>query len=106
MSLFARLLWSAFLLWSLCIFILTDRIRGNFISTLGSTLTGPTKVSTIAKTSSDWDTFKDVTGVNEELELNNQNGYLTKKDFLNRCDVRQFEQEKEKREIARAKRGM
>jgi len=44
--------------------------------------------------------------VEEELELNNQNGYLTKKDFLNRCDVRAFENEKAERDVARAKRGL
>ena len=83
-----------------------SRTKGaNNLDSLLTDLAGPSKVSTIAKTSSDWDTFKDKKGVGEELEKNNKNGYLTKKDFLNRVDQRQFELEKAKRDVERARRG-
>jgi len=67
-------------------------------------LKGPEKISTIAKTSTDWDGFKEKTGMSEEMEKATANGYLVKKDFLNRCDTRQFENEKEGREKDRLKK--
>ena len=50
----------------------------------------------VAKTSSDWDQFKEKSGMNEELEKKAQDkdAFLVKKDFLQRVDLRRFEHEK------------
>ena len=68
---------------------------------------GPQKMSTVAKTSSDWDTFKDRTGLDEELEekAKGKDAYLVKKDFLDRVDQRTFEVQKAERDRKRAAAG-
>jgi hypothetical protein len=59
-------------------------------------ISGPSKISTVAKTSADWDQFKTKTGMEEELEkqATGSKAYLVKKDFLQRVDERRFEKEK------------
>ena len=49
-------------------------------------------ISTMQKTSLEWDTFKSKQGIGDELERYTKNGYLAKQDFLGRVDLRQFEQ--------------
>jgi len=68
---------------------------------------GPSKLTTVAKTSSDWDSFKTQTGVEEELEAKAQGkeAYLQRQDFLTRVDRRKFVGEKQEREDERRKRG-
>ncbi|OQS03364.1 hypothetical protein THRCLA_04333 [Thraustotheca clavata] len=61
----------------------------------------PKKISTIEKSSMDWDSFKEKEGIADELEQYTKNGYLDKKDFLNRVDLRKFEIEKAEREKLR-----
>ena len=66
---------------------------------------GTKDISTVEKSSYDWDQFKAKNNVGEELEeANRKNGYLQKQDFLNRVDQRQFELEKAQRERERVKR--
>jgi len=69
-----------------------------------SQIANPDKLSTIAKSSADWDFFKDRSGLEEELEKQAQgkNAYLVKQEFLQRVDLRKFEQEKEGRDQKRA----
>ena len=69
-----------------------------------SKINGPKKFTTIDKTNVDWETFKDKTGMEEELrkKAEGKDAYLVKKDFLNRVDVRRFEQEKDDRNKKRA----
>ncbi|GMI21102.1 hypothetical protein TeGR_g14192 [Tetraparma gracilis] len=67
-------------------------------------LKGPQKMSTIAKTATDWDNHVEETGMGEELQKATQDGYLVKKDFLNRVDERKFEIEKQARERERLKK--
>jgi len=69
-----------------------------------SQIKGPQKVTTIDKTNIDWETFKDKTGLEEELKkkAEGKDAYLVKKDFLNRVDSRRFEQEKDERNRKRA----
>eukprot|EP00937_MAST-01D_sp_MAST-1D-sp2_P008152 g8152.t1 len=64
----------------------------------------PASVSTVTKSSVDWDAFKEENQLTDELEQSTKNGYLQRQDFLQRCDVRQFEQEKAQRSLERAKR--
>ena len=81
--------------------------KGGGIDSVLQQLSGPSKISTVAKTSSDWDTFKTETGLEGELEKKAQgkDAYLVKQDFLTRVDTRKFELEKTEREKERAKRG-
>lgn len=79
------------------------------LDSLLTTLSRPEKLSTISKTSADWDLFKtkNAPELKEELENKAQGkeAYLVKKDFLNRVDERRFEIEKGERDKERAKRG-
>lgn len=74
------------------------------IDSVLSQIKGPQKVTTIDKTNIDWETFKDKTGLEEELKkkAEGKDAYLVKKDFLNRVDARRFEQEKDERNRKRA----
>jgi Bucentaur or craniofacial development len=70
-------------------------------------IAGPSKISTVAKTSADWDSFKTETGLEAELEKKAQgkDAFLVKQEFLSRVDNRTFEKEKGERDRERAKRG-
>ncbi|XP_017322148.1 craniofacial development protein 1 isoform X1 [Ictalurus punctatus] len=54
------------------------------------------KMSTLEKSKLDWDTFKTEEGITEELAIHNRGkeGYVERKNFLERVDQRQFELEK------------
>ncbi|MCJ8733380.1 hypothetical protein PDJAM_G00222610 [Pangasius djambal] len=54
------------------------------------------KMSTLEKSKLDWDTFKAEEGITEELAIHNRGkeGYVERKNFLERVDQRQFELEK------------
>lgn len=69
---------------------------------------GISKQSTVAKTSDDWEQFKDRTGLGDKLEAQatSNTSYLRKKDFLDRVDHRKFELEKKDRDRERSKRGV
>ena len=79
---------------------------GNIDSVLQQ-IAGPSKISTVAKTSGDWDAFKADTGIEAELEAKAQgkDAYLVKQDFLTRVDNRTFDLERDDRDKERAKRG-
>lgn len=64
----------------------------------------PKSISTVEKSSYDWDKFKNENKLNDELAEATKTGYLEKQDFLNRVDHRQFELEKQQREVERVKR--
>jgi hypothetical protein len=81
--------------------------RSNLDNVLAQ-LAGPDKISTVQKTSEDWETFKQSDKqLQEELEKKAQgkDAFLVKKDFEKRVDHRQFELEREERNRDRAKRG-
>ncbi|CAN9499064.1 unnamed protein product [Ophioblennius macclurei] len=54
------------------------------------------KMSTLEKSKMDWDAFKCEEGITEELAIHNRGreGYVERKNFLDRVDHRQFELEK------------
>ncbi|KAM8861943.1 craniofacial development protein 1 [Synchiropus picturatus] len=54
------------------------------------------KMSTLEKSKMDWDAFKSEEGISEELAIHNRGreGYVERKNFLERVDHRQFELEK------------
>jgi Bucentaur or craniofacial development len=80
---------------------------GGGIDSVLQQIAGPAKISTVAKTSADWDSFKTETGLEAELEKKAQgkDAFLIKQDFLSRVDNRTFELEKGERDRERAKRG-
>lgn len=73
----------------------------NPLEKLVAGLNGPQTVSTMQKTSLEWETFKSKQGIGDELERYTKNGYLAKQDFLGRVDLLQFEKEKAEREKIR-----
>ncbi|XP_077452568.1 craniofacial development protein 1 isoform X2 [Stigmatopora argus] len=54
------------------------------------------KISTLEKSKMDWDAFKHEEGIADELAIHNRgkDGYVERKNFLERVDHRQFEMEK------------
>ncbi|XP_029010261.1 craniofacial development protein 1 [Betta splendens] len=54
------------------------------------------RMSTLEKSKMDWDAFKSEEGITEELAIHNRGkeGYVERKNFLERVDHRQFELEK------------
>lgn len=80
------------------------------VDSLLTEMARPEKLSTLSKTSADWDLFKlrDKDGaLKEQLEskARGKEAYLVKKDFLARVDGRRFELERAQRDRQRAKRG-
>ncbi|OWZ17811.1 hypothetical protein PHMEG_0008198 [Phytophthora megakarya] len=61
----------------------------------------PKKVSTMEKTSLDWDKFKQHEGIEEELTQYTKDGYIEKQEFLQRLDLKRFEIEKAERDKQR-----
>lgn len=62
------------------------------------TLKGPKVLSTVTKSSMDWDNFKEKEGLEDDLAAASKDGYLARKDFLGRCDLRAFENERDARQ--------
>jgi len=85
----------------------TAKNKSGGVDNLLQQLSGPDKVSTVAKTHTDWDQFKQRTGLGETLEeqADSKTAFLKKQDFLHRVDHRTFEKERAERDRERAKRG-
>ncbi|XP_058121626.1 craniofacial development protein 1 [Anopheles ziemanni] len=64
------------------------------------------KLTTLEKTKLDWTSFKQNEGIAEELQTHNKgkDGFLERRDFLERTDLRQFEIEKSFRQTKRSNR--
>ena len=67
------------------------------LDTLRPDLDGPSKLSTVAKTSADWDQFKTSEGLEEDLtkQAQGKNAFVQKIEFLQCIDAQKFEVEKE-----------
>lgn len=63
------------------------------------------KLSVLEKTKLDWSGFKAKEGINEELQTHNKgrDGFLERRDFLERTDFKRFEIEKSLRQVTRKK---
>lgn len=81
------------------------RSKEDHLDYLITKMHGPKSISTVEKSSYDWDNFKESNKLEEELVNATKDGYLDKKDFLNRVDARRFEQERAERDIQRSKRS-
>ncbi|XP_039540129.1 craniofacial development protein 1 [Pimephales promelas] len=66
---------------------------GSILNRIGSK---KQKMSTLEKSKMDWDAFKSEEGIADELAIHNRGkeGYVERKNFLERVDLRQFELEK------------
>mmetsp|Transcript_25401 Transcript_25401/g.42356 ORF Transcript_25401/g.42356 Transcript_25401/m.42356 type:complete len:280 (+) Transcript_25401:37-876(+) len=78
---------------------------GGGIDSVLDTIKGPKLVSTVAKSSMDWDVYKEKEGLEEDLAAASKDGYLTRKDFLDRCDVRTYVVDKAERVLTQAGGG-
>lgn len=81
----------------------TKKISGGLDSILDC-IKDPKKINTVEKSSYDWDNYKVENNLDEDFDKQAQNGYVNKKEFLNRVDWRRFESEKGIRDRERAKR--
>ncbi|CAB1313860.1 unnamed protein product [Coregonus sp. 'balchen'] len=83
---------------SICVLLSVKRPAGmgSILNRLGGK---KQKMSTLEKSKMDWDAFKDEEGIGDELAIHNRGkeGYVERKNFLQRVDHRQFEQEKKVR---------
>jgi Bucentaur or craniofacial development len=70
-----------------------------------ASLTDAKSISTVTKSSLDWDKYKEVEGIEEDLATVTKDGagYLHRQDFLNRVDVRQYEADRDQRASKRKK---
>uniref|UniRef100_A0A182QAP3 Craniofacial development protein 1 n=1 Tax=Anopheles farauti TaxID=69004 RepID=A0A182QAP3_9DIPT len=80
--------------------------RGGGLGAVLNQLTQKNKLSTLEKTKLDWTSFKRQEGIEEELQTHNKgkDGFLERRDFLERTDLRQFEIEKSFRQTKRSNR--
>lgn len=65
---------------------------------------GPQALSTVSKSSMDWDSYKDKEGLEEDLADAKKEGYITRQEFLERCDYRAFEKERDQRLLNSSKK--
>ncbi|KAL4164586.1 hypothetical protein KRP22_004451 [Phytophthora ramorum] len=66
-----------------------------------ASLDEPKKVSTMEKSSLDWDKFKEKEGIEDELTQYTKDGFIEKQEFLQRLDLKRFEIEKAERDKQR-----
>lgn len=83
-----------------------SRGRGGGLSNLLGQLNKKNKLSTLEKSKLDWNTYKKEEGIEEEIVSHNKGkaGYLDRRDFLERTDVRQYEIERDLRMSRRSNR--
>ncbi|GBP18998.1 Craniofacial development protein 1 [Eumeta japonica] len=76
------------------------------LSNLLSQINKKNKLSTLEKSKLDWDTYKKEEGIEEEIQSHNKgkHGYLDRRDFLERADLRQYEIERDLRMSRRSHR--
>ena len=65
---------------------------------------GPQAINTVTKSAFDWQQHKVKEGLEDELKGAADAGYLARRDFLNRVDVRTYEKERDARIIDQASR--
>jgi len=80
----------------------TSKRQGGLAGVVGSISKKP-KMGCLDKSKLDWNQFVQENNIREELSTHNKgkDGYVEKLEFLERADLRQFEQEKALREKTR-----
>lgn len=83
-----------------------SRRRGAGLTNVLGQLNKKNKLSTLEKSKLDWDTYKKEEGIEEEIVSHNKGkaGFLGRRDFLERTDVRQYEIERDLRLNRRSNR--
>ncbi len=80
------------------------------MSAIAGSLGKKKKMGTLQKSALDWDNFKKTHGehLQEELESHRKgkNSFLDRKDFLERVDWAQFENEKKARDMQRKRQNL
>jgi hypothetical protein len=79
----------------------TKGTRGSSLDRILSKVSNKKKLSTLQKSSYDWNKYKAEEGLEAELEQHKKDSYLERVSFLTRTDWREFEREREVRERAR-----
>ncbi|KAG6444788.1 hypothetical protein O3G_MSEX003583 [Manduca sexta] len=76
------------------------------LSNILGNLNKKNKLSTLEKSKLDWTTYKQEEGIEEEIQSHNKGkqGYLERRDFLERADLRQYEIERDLRMNRRSNR--
>ncbi|KAG8225443.1 hypothetical protein J437_LFUL004443 [Ladona fulva] len=82
------------------------KFGGSILSSALDKLGKKNKLSTLEKSKLDWESYKDKEGISEEISSFNRGkkGFLEKRDFLERTDLKQYELEKQLRNTQRSKR--
>jgi hypothetical protein len=78
---------------------------GVSLSTLVANLDKPEAISTLTKSSLDWDTYKHAEGLDDELAGAAAGGFVEKQAFLGRVEARRDEMERERRAAERSQRA-
>ena len=78
--------------------------KGGGLDSVLATIKGPQSVNTVTKSAFDWQSHKAKEGLEDELKDAAKGGYLSRKDFLERVDVRTYEKERDARMIEQATR--
>jgi hypothetical protein len=82
-----------------------NMLKKRNISNMLSNLKKKSKLTTLEKSKLDWNKFKEEHNLEEEISCFNRgkSGYLERQDFLQRTDLKQFEIEKELRNVGKRK---
>lgn len=75
--------------------------RGGGLDSFIDQLNKGKKATTLAKSKEDWEDFKTKTGEKEDLERYAKDGFLEKQAFLERSNLREFEKERDMRNVER-----
>ncbi len=84
--------------------IANARPTASTLDKLIDSLKGPKAISTVSKSSADWEIYKEKEGITDEQLTAAKDGYLAKQEFLQQCDVVNYENEKEVRMSNQQKR--
>ena len=82
-----------------------NSLKKRGLSSFLSNINKKSKLSTLEKSKLDWNQFKQENDLTEEINNFNRgkNGYLERQDFLQRTDLKQFEIEKDLRNVGKRK---
>ena len=80
------------------------RAHGDRLDRVLDAIAGKKELTAVAKSSAEWDLYKEKEGLEDSLKDAGQKGYLAKQAFMERADQRKFAIERDHRNAERAKR--